>query len=333
MKSQDPAADVVSSAGISGEKVSAENLKGHRLRNDRIELTLLPQYGCHWKSLRLSAKGKWLELLQEAEEDESTGALRFGSYVLAPWSNRIADGRFDFNGDSYELRKNSADGTAIHGDVRSRHWEVLEATGVRFEAALDSRTVDGFNYPFDLVFRHAIELCAETVKVDFAVRNVDSRPAPVGFGFHPFLKRRLSAADRDVILQVPAERVYPAVGCLPTAPAEEVEGPLDLRRLEVLGGSKLDHCYTAIADAPIRLIYPGTRVEVRLRMAPVFSHVVVYTPHDSSGSPLDSVAVEPVTHANNGFNLESQGWSDTGVQSLEPGEEVVGHWELSAGDI
>jgi len=41
------------------------------------------------------------------------------------------------------------------------------------------------------------------------------------------------------------------------------------------------------------------------------------------------VALEPVTHATDGFNLLSQGWENTGVRVLEPGEKLAGSLRLT----
>ena len=97
----------------------------------------------------------------------------------------------------------------------------------------------------------------------------------------------------------------------------------------MLGNPNLDDCYTGLTENQIRLIYPGTKVEARLKLDPVYSHVVVYAPSDEQGKPKDYVAVEPALNANNGFNLLARGWEGSGVHVLEPGEEWGGFCELS----
>ncbi|MBI4605440.1 MAG: hypothetical protein HY721_26035 [Planctomycetes bacterium] len=323
------------SAATAHATVEARRLTELELKNDRLELTLLPELGCHWTRLRASAKGAWLDLLVPATDHEAllrrpTGS---GSYVLAPWSNRIAGAAFELEGRRHVLRPSFPDGTAIHGDVRARAWKVILATAEAFEAALDSRELSDFNYPFALRFRHRLDLEGERLRVELSIENADRERAPVGFGFHPFLKRRLTAADADAILVVPASKVYPAEGCIPTGPAEPVSGRTDLRHVRFLGAPGLDHCFTGLESEEIRAIYPGTRLEVRFRLDPAFTHVVVYAPNDADGRPRDFVAVEPVTNANDGFNAFARGWPGTGVKVLEPGERWGAAWELSVGDI
>ena len=133
-------------------------------------------------------------------------------------------------------------------------------------------------------------------------------------------------------MQVPAELVYPAEGCLPTGVPVRVEGATDLRQIKPLRTPNLDHCYTGLTENRIRLIYPRSGVEVRFEFDENFSHTVVYAPNREDGSPESFVAVEPVTHATNGFNLHEAGQEGSGVQVLEPGERWTTSWSISAGE-
>jgi len=59
--------------------------------------------------------------------DGSEQVRRTGCFVLAPYSNRIAAGRFDFDGSAHHLRRNSADhALPIHGVAWKRAWQLDE---------------------------------------------------------------------------------------------------------------------------------------------------------------------------------------------------------------
>ena len=303
------------------------SLKPSELRNEFWHLTFLPEYGCYWKTLRIYLKGKWVDLLKPLFGE--TPPFHFGSYVMAPWSNRMVQGIFQFEEKTYQLRKNSSDETAMHGDVRTRSWTVTHSTNNRFEAVLDSREFSDFNFPFALKFKHTFELRKNCLRMSLFMENVDSKRAPVGGGFHPFFKRRLTESDQDVTVILPAEKVYPDEKCIPTGPAMGVSGKMDLRKNHPFGNPNLDHCFTGLTDNVIRVIYPGSRVELQYKLDPIFSHVVVYAPSKADGTARDFIAVEPVTHVNNGFNFLAKGWKGTGVKILEPGEMWGGSCELS----
>ncbi|MBI4368021.1 MAG: hypothetical protein HY588_01360 [Candidatus Omnitrophica bacterium] len=259
--------------------------------------------------------------------------FHFGSYVMAPWSNRVVQGVFEFEGERYRLRKNFFDDTAIHGDVRNRSWEVRKATLEAFEAVLDSRRFQDFNFPFRLVFQHKLELHDSRLLMSLVIENVDQRPAPVGMGFHPFFKRRLTNRDQDVVVLLAANQVYPDEKCIPTGPAVAVGGKTDLRSKRFLGNPNLDHCFTGLTNQVVRLLYLGSDREVQIKMDPIFTHVVVYAPNDLYGRAKDFVAVEPVTHVNNGFNFLARGWQGTGVKILKPREKWEGICELSVTNL
>jgi aldose 1-epimerase len=302
-------------------------MKHVQLKNEFWELTFFPEYGCYWETLRIPFKGKWIDLLKPLDGD--TPPFHFGSYLMAPWSNRIVQGIFEFEGKTYQLRKNFPDETAIHGDSRTRPWKVTELKGERFEAILDSREFSDFNFPFAIKMKQKFELKKNHLIMSFSIENIDSKRAPVGGGFHPFFKRRLMDLDQDVIITLPAEKVYPQVNCIPTGPAVNVSGKTDLRKERLLGAPNLDTCFTDLTSHTVRIIYPGSQFELNYQIEPIFTHVVIYAPNEPNGKPRDFVAVEPVTHVNNGFNFLAQGWQKTGVKILESGETWGGACELS----
>jgi aldose 1-epimerase len=178
-----------------------------------------------------------------------------------------------------------------------------------------------------------MELGGDRLQVLFTTENVDQRRAPAGLGFHPFVLRRLTWRDDDVMLVLPAERVYPAVNCIPSLPPAPVEAVTDLRGLRPLGARDLDHCFTDLKDREIRIIYKGSRAEVRFAFDEAFNHAVIYAPNIPGGLAAPFVAVEPVTNANDGFNLLAKGWEGIGVRVLAPGERWTARWEISWGDI
>ena len=60
---------------------------------------------------------------------------------MVPWSNRIRDGVLPFGGRTWQLQRNGADGTAIHGAARHSAWTVIGAD--RRPASSSSSTPPG----------------------------------------------------------------------------------------------------------------------------------------------------------------------------------------------
>lgn len=68
---------------------------------------------------------------------------------------------------------------------------------------------------------------------------------------------------------------------------------------------------------------PASGVALSMHADPVLAHTLVYAP---AGLPF--FAVEPVTNANDGFNLMADGVPGHGVFVLEPGETRSGDIRL-----
>jgi aldose 1-epimerase len=102
--------------------------------------------------------------------------------VLMPWPNRITDGRYAWEGETYELPLNEPP-YAIHGLVRNVEWEV--AGDAAFEHVLEPQR----GYPFRLRLRVEYSLGASGLTVHDIVENVGGDAAPFGAGHHPYIAR------------------------------------------------------------------------------------------------------------------------------------------------
>ncbi len=312
------------------------------LQNKMLRLTIAPELGASMVGLELYRQGFWLPILRPTAP--ATLARRFSpdtsSYLLAPYSNRIRDGRFSFAGKTYQLRPNWVDGRqTMHGEVHGRIWTAERFEENKLLCTFDSRSVGEVNFPFPFAVEVRYTLQQDGVEIFTSLQNVGSEAMPAGFGHHPYFMRYLGNSG-DARLSFRAERVYLTdASCIPTRPAEAIPPEFNFSQPRPIGTAYLDHVFAgwegvlslewpgqipsrdtyASGQIPSRDTYPsamGWRME--LRADPIFSHLVVFT------APDGSVALEPVTHATNGFNLMAQGWSDTGVRVLEPGQRMDG---------
>jgi len=98
------------------------------LENAHLRTTIDPDQGTSLHSLQVRREGAWLSLMPDVDDPacvSKMGAsqgdavpLAAASFLMIPYSNRIAAGAFTFAGQSYQLK--NADQHAIHGDVRRR---------------------------------------------------------------------------------------------------------------------------------------------------------------------------------------------------------------------
>ncbi len=298
------------------------------IQNDRLALKFLPEYGCYWTDLIYKHYDTWVDVLVPIPDQKELLREPFGSYLMCPWANRIENASFSFSGKNFNLKPSFPDGTAIHGDMRHRSWNILKATEEQFEASFDTRHSEDFNYPFDLKVIQSMELRENQLQIALYMQNVGNEDAPVGFGYHPFFKRKLTERDEDVVLLMKANKIFPCENQLPIAPAKPVKGKNDFRTPHFLGDPDLDHCFSDITENKIDLIYQGTGLKVTMEFDPIFQNVVVYAPNEN-GTPRNFVAVEPQTHIINALNLSEKAWGNTGVQILKPGQTWGGTLQFS----
>jgi len=292
----------------------------HRLANAIWQVGVLPGTGASLASGRIRHGDGWVDLLRPTPPADHPSVEACASFLLVPWSNRIAGGVLPFRGRAYRLRVNADDGTAIHGTAREFPWQVGTATDTCLEARFDTRRFSGVNYPWPFTAHVTYRLEGPRLTVTLRVRNEHHRPIPAGLGHHPYFARSLAGAGDEACLELPFAEHYPLRAALPTGEPTPVTGRVDFRSLRALGSELVDDCLTGrVPGTPVRIAYPASGREVTLGADDVFSHLVVYLP-----PRRDWFAVEPVTHVNDAFRLHDRGADRTGTVVLGPGETLSG---------
>lgn len=288
----------------------------HVLQNDTWRVGVLPHTAASLAFAQIQHEGVWCDFMRPTPPEHQDEPLNCASYLLVPWSNRIRDAQFRFAGHTYQLRPSFADGTAIHGVGRHYAWQVTASSTTHIRLEFDSRQHEQVNFPF--AFRSWVEytLDGQDFRTRLGVHNVDQQPMPAGFGTHPMLQRSLTHPDDVLSLELPFAKSYPLVNCLPVGEPVPVPAALDYQRLRRAGDVFVDDCLTERNMARnIMLKYDKSKVQIAHWLDFLYTHLVMYMPVGQS-----FIALEPVTNANDGFNLAATGAHDHGVFVLEPGE-------------
>ena len=292
------------------------------LKSKQVEIDILPSLGCRWTALRVLARGAWRDVLWPSSYPAAQFVDPFhtGAFYMAPWTNRVANARFEFEGRSYRLESNNEDGTAIHGDVYRWPWSVESLTERALKASFDSSVCAGFNFPWPLLVSHTIVLESDRARFSLEIENRGTSAAPVGAGFHPYFRNGLSGEEPELSIKVPAARVFPSKNAIPLGAPAPVSGINDLRTLQPVAGKTFDFALVADPKEPIELRYERTGVAFSIESSADPSFVYVYTPPDAK-----TTCVEPMTMAVNAFNLKE---GPTGIVRLEPKERWSVEWTL-----
>ncbi|HWI31482.1 MAG TPA: aldose 1-epimerase family protein [Microbacterium sp.] len=284
----------------------------------------------------IASVGATLRSLQHADRDL---VVPFGAdevrpasrgVTLAPWPNRIADGRYSFGGTDYQLPLTEpARHNAIHGLVSWLDFEAIDKApdSVTLSVVIPAQTW----YPFPVRVDVAYAVDGTGLTQTVTATNLGAVPAPYGTAPHPYLVAGAGTVD-DWRLELPADEVLTVTPdrLLPIA-VESVDAhpEFDFRTSSPIAATAIDHAFTALnrSDdglATVRVLTSaGTGVELSFGVE--LPWVQIHTA-DRPGSPGHrlGLAVEPMTCPPDAFN------SGTDLIVLEPGASHTASWSISA---
>jgi aldose 1-epimerase len=255
--------------------------------------------------------------------------------VMAPWPNRIADGRYTFEGVTHQLVRNEpALATAAHGLVSWLGFRVVEKSAHRVVLTATIEPQPG--YPWRVRLDVVFDLDEDGLVQQVIATNESPDAAPFGMGGHPYLVAgagSTNAAD-DWVLDLPADEVLlvSADRLLPTGIAKvdaHDSGRLDFRSPRRLGAAIVNHAFTSLGrDAGGRTRVRVTERDghgVEISWDERCPWVQLYTA-DAPGSieHRNGLAVEPMTCPPDAFN------SGRDLLSIEPGGSASAEWRIRA---
>ena len=249
--------------------------------------------------------------------------------VLAPWPNRLADGRFEFNGVRAQAALDEPERhNAIHGLVRWMPWTLQTRHQNQLSLRLQLHPSPG--YPFSLLLEIDYHVGREGLTVTTRAQSLEEAEIPFGLGFHPYLAPGAETVD-GAILHVPASHTLDMDDRgLPTGALSPVEGTeRDFTTPRFVGPAVLDTAYTTLerdADGVARatLDAPGGVGGAALWVDAGFPYLMVYT-GDTLGEVQRrrrGVAIEPMTCPPNALR------TGTDVIVLQPGHEWTARWGI-----
>jgi aldose 1-epimerase len=295
------------------------------IENQFWQIGILPTTGASMAFGKIRANGVWTDILRPTAEADFDNPSRCSSFLMLPWANRIRGGRFIFEGQEYHLKTTPDDGTARHGDVRKRTWEVEEVHHDMIRLSFDSTAHLQVNFPF--AFSAEIQYMVE--EQDFSVTvelwNEDTQAMPAGFGHHPYFV--FPNGDNTPHLQIPCTTYFDLPpDSMPIDAPKPIPPALDYRTLRPLTRDPIDALLNGrIANTPLRLRYPAWQTEIAMHYDEAFRHVLLFVPPNE-----DTVAIEPMTIATDGFNLATYGIAEHGMTILPPGEKLSAtmRWQI-----
>lgn len=244
---------------------------------------------------------------------------------LIPWPNRLADGRYSFDGADHQVALTEpAKRNAIHGFLRWRNWQVRERAPERVVMGTTIHPLEG--YPFALEVSVAYKLGEDGLTVTTTATNVGGGPCPYACGQHPYLSPGSGLID-DCSLELDAQTriLTDAERQLPTGTEAVAGTDFDFRTARQLGDLRIDFAFTDLARdeagrAWVRLNAPDS-ARAELWVDQSYPIVELYT-GDTLSEPRRrcGIGTEPMSCPPNAFQ------TGEGVVRLEPGQTTTSQW-------
>jgi aldose 1-epimerase len=246
--------------------------------------------------------------------------------LLAPWPNRIGDGRYEWAGRDRRLALSEPGrGNAIHGLVRWAGWRVAEHDRARAVLEYVLHPHPGYPHRLELSVEYALDDTG--LSVQLTATNAGDDACPYGCGAHPYLTLGAGVVD-PLVLHVPAGTVLESNDRgLPTGAMPVAGTPFDFRTPRPIGDTRLDHAFTDLErgdDGRVRveLRDAASGDGVALWAGPACGYLMLFTGDPLADVARRSIAVEPMTCPPDAFR------SGEDVVGIEPGESFTASWGL-----
>lgn len=253
--------------------------------------------------------------------------------TLAPWPNRVVDGRYTFGGRQHVLAlSDPGRPNALHGLAAWLDYAVVTESGD--SVTLAATIVPQVGYPWRVRVETTFALTSDGLTQTVVATNESPDAAPFGTGPHPYLVAGPSpldtwtfSLDAAQVLEVTADTLAP------TALADVAGSErFDWGAPRVLGVVEIDHAFTSVTESVARLTDP-TGTGVAMTWDAACPWVQIHTADQPSGAAHPAhragLAVEPMTCAPDAFNADRYDY-DAGLLILDPGGQASASWRIAA---
>jgi len=238
-------------------------------------------------------------------------ANTYASSILFPFANRIKDGAYTFNGESYQFAINlKEENNALHGLVYNKTFRVVKEQTTKTEASVvleyqEKAHAKGFPYTYALQLKYT--LTNDTLALQVTVKNTDTKPFPFTLGWHPYFTSsdlHNSQVTFDSNKKITLDERLLSKG---------VED-FNHNGTFAIKDQKLDDCFILNSN-DIQFITPTYQMAMSASSKGTF--LQLYTPPRAN-----TIAIEPTTGISDSFNNE------IGLQILEPNNTYAIDWDI-----
>ena len=263
--------------------------------------------------LSLNKNGTLYSIIEGPNENEiASGNPMYKSTKLIPFPNRVENGRYTYNGKSYQLPING-DKHAMHGLIYDKTLEVIDTKTDPNEALITLKykhdgSLPGYPFKYDAIITYKL-LKDHGFVCETNITNIDTISFPIGDGWHPYFKTK-GKVDK-LQIKIPSKYRLEVNELIPTGKMipEKYHDSIMIGNtnydtgfvLEEKEGRNATELYDRGLDLNL-VIWQETGKRK-------YNYLQIYIPDDRK-----SIAIEPMSCATNDFN------NKIGLIVLEPGQ-------------
>ena len=283
------------------------------LRSRNALLEIVPEIGGSITRYCLKTKEQVLELMRPSTQVglAAEDPTKMSCFPLIPFSNRIRNGRFSFQGKQIKMFTNfPPEVHTIHGHGWKAPWTVSEVKENRAVLAYQHFPDE---WPFPYLARQVLELNGPSLTVTLQITNNGKSAMPAGMGLHPYFVRTPQAS-----ITAKTEKMW--INDAETMPLrlESVPETKLLNQGLSVTQNTLDNLFTGW-NREVLISWPEWNANLRIIADAPLDFMVIYTPADA-----DFFCVEPVSNVTDAFNMLARGEFGHGAKTLLPGELLEG---------
>ena len=282
--------------------------------NHSTSVTIIPEAGALLHEFNIPVDGQPFNIIENYATDRPVKEQvphYFRSAKLSPWPCRLADGRYEHNGKTYQIERMFTDGTALHGLLFDQEFRVVDLTAnnefASVELAHDYKGYDaGYPFPYKCTVKYVLHP-RNVLKVTTTLTNTGDQTIPIADGWHPYFKLGGKVDDWDLFIDAAAKVEFDD-RLIPTGKMLDFD---QFRRPTRIGNIEMDNCFL-INLAPHNIVCtlrnPSNNVLVAFMPGVFYSYLQLFIPDHRQ-----SIAVENLNAIPNSFN------NDFGGAILPPG--------------
>ena len=283
------------------------------LRSGNALLAIIPEVGGCITRYCLKTEEQVLDLMRPATHAGLVAAdpLELSCFPLIPFSNRIRNGRFTFQGKQIKMPPNfSPEVHTIHGHGWKVPWTVSEVKENRAVLAYQ-HFADA--WPFPYLARQVFELNGSSLTLTLQITNNGKSAMPAGIGFHPYFVRTPLAT-----ITAKTERMW--INDSENMPLS-LEQPEEIKLLNhgfEVKQKTLDNLFCGWNREAL-ISWPEWHAALKITADAPLDYLVIFTPPEEN-----FFCVEPVSHVTDAFNLLENESAAHGAKILLPDEVLEG---------